>query len=506
MNNYFFKWILHLSVKEREDFLEKICPPNGLSVTWYAILDKTVKLINRRTKFLKSFPSERAAEDGWTALRHEIAEAIYKNTDKASITKITKEFTKNKKALESFIIECELKNDKLLKQQLLFKAAQRRNFLDATFKGLDIREKENEAQKLRTTDYLFERYEVEYLRFFRPDVEKNKPKSRHRKKVYDPTKAQQAIWNHQNILVLTMKIRMACQLKFWQKGKIKVEFKNYNNEEIEYIRNGILSYSKEEAVAAHFYLALFDLLFKGSLSDYEIVKERFIDLIDIFTIEEQGSIYALFLNHLTYLICSNDERKDIYKAYRKLSKFALDSIFSSFNYISDHAFINIFTSAIQDDAVFIDELLTKYIKVVPPQYAKTVRDICEIKYLFYLKGIENYKKCQAISANIAGDNLGHIVQARTFEIMAEYELQLLDSLNEDNYNTTKLAINFKRSINEAEKLYRLYAPDSKEMMLNFLNVIIAINSHNEKEALKLFNKAGYNIQSRSWLLEKIKQL
>lgn len=507
MNNYVFKWLLHLTVEERLAFLKKIKPPGGLKNSWYKVISITIDRINMEEVALKSFVSEGEEEKKWTILRAEIGKAVYGKKDKNASIKVTKVFTEKKEELDDFIIKCELKRDKLLKHQLLFKAAERRNFSDTYFRELEIREELNQEKTEKTTAYLFEQYQIEYLRFFRSDVEKNKFKSTIQEVSYEPVKALQNIWKHLQILGLTMKIRMACQLKFWEKGKTDIVLKGYNDTEILYIKTNIKSYTKEEASAAHFYLELFEFLYSGDLNSYYQIKNTFIKQIKLFSLEEQTSICILLSNHLVYLVGSEKEnRAASYIAYLDLSKFALTHIFSAYNYVSHDLFINFFTTAVKNDKQFIKDLLTEHIKIVPPKYSKIVKQVCQIFALFDLKGVQNYQAAKVIINNVSSTDPAFIMRVRVFEIMIEYELQLLDIKNEDNYKTTLLAENFKRSINDTDGLYKLWKTNMKEMNLNFLNAVIAIDTYNKEKALEIIEKAGNNINSKSWLLAKVKNL
>lgn len=190
--NFFFKWLYKL---------EK----DGKAISEYLTDTIRIDVIeNSITKFNRWRKNGEPQEKSFDRHRNRIKKSFYNNQD------IETEIHELNQKMVDFLIINEHKKAELLKHKTLFDAAKHYNFPKEYFYHLEQRQKFNQKNNLRSLEYWYERFDINYHRFFHPKFTKHKPTAKVNHKSYEAYNVLQESWTDLQKVILIHKIRMAC--------------------------------------------------------------------------------------------------------------------------------------------------------------------------------------------------------------------------------------------------------------------------------------------------------
>ncbi|MFK7947146.1 MAG: hypothetical protein AB8G11_06140 [Saprospiraceae bacterium] len=280
MKNYTFKRIVKLNEFELKELKKH---SKTLSPKLHKFIGNLIKRFNVWNKI-----NDNTNEDKFIEQSHVYSTKYFANYAK-SMVKVKQFFT-------DFLVINEVNEDEVLKEKILFKSAQRKNYSDGYFYHLQEWEKTSNLQVERSFNYEYDMYRVNYYRFFHPAFQKSKLKTRHSSVDYIPEKVLSNSWEHLRLFTLIAQIRLACEIEY---QKLKLSDRKDYLDNLEDLDIKLVEKHSDENIVLYIYYNIYKWLKVRDFYDFktfETVVPITIENIQLFSEEEQVSVLMIIYN------------------------------------------------------------------------------------------------------------------------------------------------------------------------------------------------------------------
>ncbi|MFK7948583.1 MAG: hypothetical protein AB8G11_13415 [Saprospiraceae bacterium] len=415
--------------------------------------------------------------------------------------------------LYRFIITNETTNDKLLKNQVLFKAVQKRHFTDTYYYHyLNEREVANKEQPQKSFDYYHEQSTIDYSRYFNAEFQKYTFKTTQN---YTDFKAEEVLlntWQNNKIAFLIKQYRLACEI-LCRQSIVKDNESVLNTIDFSYLNQQLTVNQLSESVALDIYSNIYQCFVTADFSDIEPIipiLHKTLDNYTIFTNEEQTSLLILLMNIVGRVKKINPTQTTI-DLLEQIAIFGFENnIFGKESAIEENVYINL--CDILKKNPLHKKLEKDWLILLPTEDDR----IWVTTYLQIQKHIEKkeYYESLCLMQNLNHqNNIYFAFRKYIFQLMCMLELKLEiqkgekqfhhkqeDIVSMDRFQDVLNNINYALS---HTKYLQKPTKEEKEKFLNYVEAITLLYQENpDNDSIKQMLEGDTAMYAKAWLKQK----
>lgn len=399
-------------------------------------------------------------------------------------SKLRYAFSDLSKLLEKYIMWKELEKNKVQQNHLLLEFYRNHDIEKYFSQVFDETEKHLTTQKIKDSEYYFNRYLIEESLYNYASVKRDKS--------LDQT--LQDVADNLDYYYISKKLKYLCEM-FTRQNFLN---SSYNTP----LLNEVIEFVKKQDIESYpaigvYYTVLLTLIEEENEGNYEKLLEMLEKYGECFKQDELRDLYFLAQNYCTKRINKGDTR--YLREYFKLSEKLLEKeLIYENGYIIPSTFKNIVTVGLRlEEFDWVENFLYTYKEKLAPKYRENAF-IYNLAWLHFFKG--EYKKTLRLLNNVEYMDVYYILDSKILLLKTYYELDDVDAFY-------SLIDSFYVYLRRND----LISDYQKTICLNFVKFakkLMRIKLGDKEAAEKLLReiKENQQVASISWLIKKAEEL
>jgi len=398
-------------------------------------------------------------------------------------SKLRYAFSDLSKLLEKYIMLKELEKSKVQQNHLLLEFYRNHDIEKYFSQVFDETVKYLESQKIKDSEYYFNRYLIEESLYNYTSVKRDKSLD----------KTLQDVADNLDYYYISKKLKYLCEM-FTRQNFLN---SSYNTPLLDDLLKFVKTYNFDSYPAIRvYYTVLLTLIEEEKEENYQTLLELLEKYGESFGKDELRDLYFLAQNYCTKRINKGDTH--YLREYFKLSEKLLEKeLIYENGYIIPSTFKNIVTVGLRlEEYEWVENFLYSYKEKLAPKYRENAF-IYNLAWLHFFKG--EYKKTLRLLNNVEYMDVYYILDSKILLLKTYYELEEVDAFY-------SLIDSFYVYLRRNE----LISDYQKTICLNFVKFVkklMRIKLGDKAAAEKLLHELNENQQvaSISWLLKKTQE-